>query len=91
MDRFPSPVHNRTVRGEWHCDGEINEFCRTDPNIHSWARWRYHEKYFKLLENSRLVINAGVFDHVPQWDSKRPWEAYGSGAMVIVWYIKEAM
>jgi len=80
----PSPrIWNQTIRGEFQAPPEIQHLIVQDKNVHSWHRWTMPKEYFKILNQSRVVIYPGV-DHWPFWDSKRPWEAIACGAAVLM-------
>lgn len=79
----PGVVHSRKVRGGEVASHEIKELIAKDHNIHSYHRWVMHKAYFRVLNRSKILIYPGVNDG-PWWDSKRPWEAYASGCLVML-------
>lgn len=79
----PGCVSNEFIHGPWRASKPTREAIALDKNIHSWHRWRFYSHYWKMLGDSRTVINPGVFIDLPQWDSKRPWEALAMGAHVL--------
>jgi hypothetical protein len=83
--RMPGELHNTGVKGIWSTFGgdDIFESCKTDPNVHSWARWRMYNAYIRLLNDTRCLIYPGVFDF-PQWHSKREFEALALGCLVMM-------
>ena len=80
--RIHGVLQKDAVKGFWVVDDKIMPACNNDPNIHSWHRWRLYPYYYHTLARSMALIYPGVFDF-PQWDSKRQWEAYAAGCMVI--------
>jgi len=80
---LPEEVHNEEVRGEAWCPNEIEVYVQEDENIHSYHRWKVYEKYFKTLNNSKVIVYPGI-DSWPFWDSKRPWEALSCGCYLLM-------
>lgn len=62
---------------------EIRDNFLKDDNVHSYHRWVMSAPYFQRLNNSKVLIYPGI-DYEPMWESKRPWEAYASGCLVIM-------
>lgn len=62
---------------------QIREKFLKDDNVHSWHRWVMRVPYFKNLNSAKALIYPGI-DKWPFWDSKRPWEAYACGCLVLV-------
>jgi hypothetical protein len=80
---FPGVVHNRAVTGEEIAPDEIKELVARDRNVHSYHRWTMSRAYFHVLNRAKVLIYPGV-NEGPWWDSKRPWEAYASGCLVML-------
>lgn len=79
----PGRIHNSHVSGEKLIPGVIRDYVMRDDNVHSYHRWVMRKSYFELLNNSKVLIYPGI-DKWPFWDSKRPWEAYASGCLVLM-------
>ena len=62
---------------------KIRDNFLKDDNIHSYHRWVMRAPYFKDLNNSKVLVYPGI-DSEPMWESKRPWEAYASGCLVLM-------
>lgn len=77
------PIWNESIRDDNRGPEEVQEIINKDKNVHSWHRWTMSGGYFKILNESRILIYPGI-DHWPFWDSKRPWEAIASGAAVLM-------
>lgn len=82
-NRLPGRVFNGKVRGKAITPKEIGNLVAIDSNIHSYHRWVLHRDYFGLLNDTNVLIYPGVSETTAWWDSKRPWEAYASGALVL--------
>lgn len=80
---FPGNVVNGYVRGTSIVPADIKQFLEVDDNIHSYHRWTMGREYFETLNNAKVLIYPGI-DHWSFWDSKRPWEAYASGCLVLM-------
>jgi hypothetical protein len=80
---LPGITYNDTIRGDKIVPEKIAGYVTKDKNVHSYHRWVMHKDYFKLLNNSKVLIYPGV-GNMPFWDSKRPWEAYASGCLVMM-------
>jgi len=81
---LPGKVFNGFARGEKRIAERISNFVLGDKNdICGWRRWTLDKSYFKILNNSKILIYPGI-DNYPFWDSKRPWEAYASGCLVLM-------
>lgn len=86
LSRFnilPGEIHNSYVRGEKIVPESIKHNVLNDDNIHSYHRWIMNKSYFEVLNNSKVLIYPGI-DKWPFWDSKRPWEGYASGCLVLM-------
>lgn len=73
-------VFNDTIYGDMVVDARIKYYCENDNNVHSWHRWKTCDKYFDILNNSKICI------YVPApggWDSKRPWEILSQGTIML--------
>lgn len=84
---LPGSLFNGSVFGEKIVSDTIRsqlEFEQSDRNIiHGYFRWALDRAYFRLLNNSKVLIYPGI-DRFPFWDSKRPWESYASGCVVLL-------
>lgn len=82
---IPGKISNESAysRGNEIMPDAIRECIVNDYNVHSYHRWISDKLYFKLLNDSKVLIYPGI-DHEPMWESKRPWEAYASGCLVIM-------
>lgn len=82
-ERLPGLVHNRQARGEEVAPAQISQLVAGDRNVHSYHRWTMSKAYFRILNQAKVLIYPGVTD-AAHWDSKRPWEAYASGCLVLL-------
>lgn len=83
---LPGKIFNGYIRGEVEIPKQIKHFLTEDNKnnrVHGYHRWTMGKDYFKVLNNSKILIYPGI-DHWPFWDSKRPWEAYASGCLVLM-------
>jgi hypothetical protein len=80
---LPGRIHNSPARGEEVTPEEIRECVAVDNNVHSYHRWTTSKVYFRILNRAKVLIYPGVSDSA-WWDSKRPWEAYASGCLVLL-------
>jgi hypothetical protein len=82
---IPGKISNESAYGKGNeiIFEEIKDNTINDFNVHSYHRWIMDKFYFHLLNNSKVLIYPGI-DHFPFWDSKRPWEAYASGCLVLM-------
>lgn len=82
---LPGKISNENPyeRGKEIIPDEIRDNTLNDYNVHSYHRWVMNKIYFRLLNNSKVLIYPGI-DPLPFWDSKRPWEAYASGCLVLM-------
>jgi len=80
---LPGKIYNRPARGEEVTPEEIREYVAQDKNVHSYHRWTMSKVYFRTLNRTKVLIYPGVNDNA-WWDSKRPWEAYASGCLVLM-------
>jgi len=78
---LPGRVYNDRIYGGEVIPNSLRDKVRLDNNIHSYHRWVHHSRYFSLLNNTKVLIYPGV---TKQWDSKRPWEGYASGCLVLL-------
>jgi hypothetical protein len=78
-------IINEKVYGDKIFDSNISFYGLQDNNIHSWHRWSANQKYFYILNQSKILIYPGVDkDNAPGWDSKRPWEALSCGCILLM-------
>jgi len=80
--RIVGKVHNARAQGTAEFPKPVRKWAMADNNIHSWHRWGCDWAYFNLLNSTKVLIYPGVYDR-PHWDSKRPWEAWASGCVVM--------
>lgn len=80
---LPGTLVNEPRRGEKHIDFCIRDLEANDDNIHSYHRWVVYSDYAETLSRSKIMIYPGIHDS-PQWDSKRPWEGYAAGCLVMM-------
>jgi hypothetical protein len=80
--KLPGKVHNDKMHGQAIVPGPVEDLVRQDHNRHSWHRWICYRDYFRLLNNTKVLIYPGVYAR-PHWDSKRPWEALAGGCLVM--------
>jgi hypothetical protein len=80
---MPGHIHNSYVTGEESIPAVIEDDVIHDENVHSYHRWVIRKAYFDVLNDSKVLIYPGI-DKWPFWDSKRPWEAYASGCLVLM-------
>jgi len=80
---LPGRIYNRPARGDEAAPEEIREYVAEDNNVHSYHRWTMSKVYFRILNRTKVLIYPGVSDSA-WWDSKRPWEAYVSGCLVLM-------
>lgn len=79
---LPRPHHIGTARGTPIVSPAIAALVAGDENVHSWHRWAVGTEYGELLARSRVLVYAPP--DVRHWDSKRPWEAYAAGCLVLL-------
>ena len=85
--RLPGVVHNKKVTGTTESSlGMFIDVALKDynVNIHSWHRWLEHPDYFRVLNNTKVLICPNVYTDRPHWDSMRVWEAYASGCLCLL-------
>ncbi len=82
---LPGKISNEDpfARGKELIPEKIRELALNDYDVHSYHRWVMSKAYFRLLNNSKVLIYPGI-DPLPFWESKRPWEAYASGCLVLM-------
>lgn len=83
---IPGKIHISFDRSrEALCDERLRKYVVDDENVHSWHRWVMSRQYFNALNNSKVLVYPGI-DPLPFliWDSKRPWEAYAAGCLVLM-------
>lgn len=79
---IPGRIFRGEARGNDVIPKEIAEEVAKDPNIHSYHRWVMSKNYFSILNRSRVMIYPGVANSA-WWDSKRPWEAFAGGCLLL--------
>jgi len=85
--KLPGIVHNKKVRGVTESSLDFELFMNValkDNNVHSWHRWLEYPDYFKVLNDTKILIYPNVYADRPHWDSMRIWEAYASGCLVLL-------
>lgn len=80
--KLPGRVHNGKAKGMAIIPKEIEFLVYADKNVHSYHRWILYRDYFKILNDTKVLLYPGVYAR-PHWDSKRPWEALASGCLVM--------
>jgi hypothetical protein len=82
---LPGCIHNGYATGEEMIPDAIRDNLVNDHRVHGYYRWVMRKSYFELLNNSKVLIYPGTHDRpFRDWDSKRPWEAYASGCLVLL-------
>jgi hypothetical protein len=77
-------IINGMVYGNVECDKKIEKYVKNDKNVHSWHRWRYCDKYFEELNNSKILVYPSVDKYnAPGWESKRPYETLSQGCLMV--------
>lgn len=79
---LPGVIHIDPVRGDEMVPVEIRDAVIKDYNVHSYHRWPTSRAYFRLLNRTKILLYPGV-NPGSWWDSKRPWESYASGCLVM--------
>ena len=79
---LPGVVYNEDPPREIIAPDAIEKQVANDPNVHSYHRWTLSKTYFRILNRTKVLIYPGVTG--PTWESKRPWETYASGALVLL-------
>ena len=80
---LPGVIHNNEERGDELVADEIEYQVTQDNGVHGYHRWVMSMNYFRLLNRTKVLIYPGV-QNWSWWDSKRPWEAYASGCLVML-------
>jgi hypothetical protein len=80
---LPDEWVNRPLWGPKFIDARIRHLADRDDNIHSYHRWITYGDYAETLRRAKLFIYPGIQD-IPWWDSKRIWEAYSAGCLVMM-------
>lgn len=80
---LPGKLVNETIWGGKLIDDRILDLEANDDNVHSYHRWVVYNGYSEALSRSKILIYPGIHDS-PQWDSKRPWEGYAAGCLVMM-------
>lgn len=81
--RLPGRVSNKNVRGEKVVPKEIAILVEADDNVHSYHRWVLWRDYYKLLNDTKVLIYPGKSATTSWWEAACPWEGYGSGCFVL--------
>jgi hypothetical protein len=68
-------------RGDDVVAEEIADLAARDAGVHGYWRWRHSRVYFRALGESQMLVYAPPERF--SWDSKRPWEAFAAGALVL--------
>jgi len=79
-------IFNAEARGEVVFPQAIAALCQRElkgSNVHSYFRWGLDREYYRLLNRTKALIYPGI-NPGAWWDSKRPWEAYASGCLVLM-------
>lgn len=84
--KLPGAIHNEKARGVTESSlGTPALFTALqDNNVHSWHRWLEYPDYFKVLNDTKVLIYPNVYTNRAHWDSARIWEAYASGCLVLL-------
>jgi hypothetical protein len=81
---LPGRIYNGSARGGQVAPDAIRSKVSLDDKIvHGYIRWTFDKSYFDVLNNSKVLVYPGI-DKWPFWDSKRPWEGYASGCLVLM-------
>jgi len=86
-DVLPGKVFNGFAKGSQLVPTRISNRVRYEDkngNVHSWFRWKNYDEYWRVLNDSKVLIYPGVWLDRPQWDSKRPWEALAAGCLLML-------
>ncbi len=84
---IPGNVFNGFARGEKTIAPQIKRFFEEEnaskEPVHGYVRWTADKEYYRVLNNSKVLVYPGVSSQ-PFWDSKRPWEGYACGCLVLL-------
>jgi glycosyltransferase involved in cell wall biosynthesis len=82
----PGRVYAGSVGGVPVVDDRIKSLVDSDGEggVHSYFRWIHYEDYFGLLNDAKVLVYPNVWLGRHWWDSKRPWEAYAGGCLVML-------
>lgn len=80
---LPGKVHLEVEKCREVIPEKIKDYFLDDNDVHSYHRWVMRRSYFGDLNNSKVLVYPGI-DPLPFWESKRPWEAYASGCLVMM-------
>lgn len=78
---LPGLVVNGEARGNPIYPPQIAPMADQDNNVHSYHRWACWSEYYKLLNNTKVIIHPGI-DHYPFWETKRIYEGWACGCVV---------
>jgi hypothetical protein len=81
--RLPGRVSNVNARGKKVVPQEIAALVDADDNVHSYHRWVLWRGYYKLLNDTKVLLYPGITETTSWWDAPCPWEGYGSGCLVL--------
>jgi hypothetical protein len=79
---LPGTIHNEAVRGKpaypttW-----VRSVAERDAGIHSWDRWAMYTDFYRILDDTRVLIHPGI-DHWPFWEARRIYEGWACGCLV---------
>lgn len=79
---LPGTIYNGSAYGNPLVPEPLKAQFEADKNVHSYHRWSNNQSYFDVLNNSKVLLYPGI-DTLPFWDSKRLWEAYACGCLVL--------
>jgi len=80
--KLPGRLHSGKVKGPGVT--ELRDFVDRDGNVHSYHRWVSHPAYYRLLNDTKILIYPNVYADRPHWDSMRVWEGYASGCLCLL-------
>lgn len=83
QDKLPGSVFSGAIRGQGVIAEPLRQKLVSDRRVHSYHRWIMFRDYFRLLNDTKVLIYPGVHASA-WWDAKRPWEAYASGCLVML-------
>lgn len=87
VNLLPGRIFNSSIQGEKIIAREIEPYYHKEKAennvIQGYFRWTLDSSYYQVLNNSKVLIYPGI-GRYPFWDSKRPWESYACGCMVLL-------
>ena len=78
-------IFNEQVRGEMIVPEMIKDLYTKEVNdkvIQGYFRYGFCKEYYEVLNRSKVLIYPGV-NKGTWWESKRPWESFASGCMMM--------